>query len=65
VTATLTEMGELFDIQRDDLGRQVKVSVNITVKACQCCIKPWKHTGELRYSATHILNFDTVWKRIV
>ena len=34
MTATLTEMGELLDIQRDDLGRQMRVNVNVSVKAC-------------------------------
>jgi len=58
-------MGELVDIRIDDLGRQVKVNVNINVKACHCCIKPWKRTGELRYSVTYVLNCDTVWKRMV
>ena len=65
MTATLTEMGELVDVQRDDLGRQINVNVNIYVSACQCCIKPWKRTGELKYSPTYILNFDSVWKRMV
>lgn len=65
MTATLTEMGELVDQQRDKLGKEVKVDVNISVKACQCFTKPWKCTGESRYSPTHILNFDTVWKRKV
>ena len=61
MTATSTGMGELVDIQRDELGREVKVNV----KACQCFNKPWKCTGQLRYRATHILNFDTVWNRMV
>jgi metal-sulfur cluster biosynthetic enzyme len=54
VTATLTEMGELVDIQTDDLGRQVKVIVNITVKACQCCIKPWRNIQESLDMVPHI-----------
>ena len=65
MTATLTGMGELVDKQIEDLGRQVKVNINVNVKACQCFMKPCEHTGELRYSPTHILNFDNVWKRMV
>ena len=65
VTATLTGMGELVDIQRDEFGREVRVNVNVNVRTCQCFTKPRKCTGELRYSATRVLNFDTVWNRMV
>ena len=49
MTATLTGMGELVDIQRDEFGREVRVNVNVNVKTCQCFTKPRKCTGESMY----------------